>query len=336
MRKNIIIFISIILFFILCAALFYLGSQNKKENTTNIELNEISLENSIKKAYYSTVTIQSYLNNQIDKVGSGFIYKTDENKAYILTNNHVIENSTSINIINSNNKIISATLLGFDLDFDVAILSIPLNDQIKVVTLGNSDKMKLGDSVFAIGTPNDLMYQNTVTKGIISSINRYVSLNQDQMRVIQTDAAINPGNSGGPLLNINGEVIGVVTLKLENEEGISFAIPINDLKKHLVKLENKEKIIKANLDIKITNLNDSKTINQLGLTSDSNVDVGVMIIENYNDYLKKGNIIIAIDNIEIKDVNHFIYIISKYDVDDEISIRYYDQKNIKNTILKLS
>ena len=345
MRGKVIILIEVIFVMLFCVIVFYLGYTLNKKNitTTNINIIESSLEKSIDKIYDATVTIQNYSNGLLIGTGSGFVYKEDDEKGYILTNYHVISEGTIINVTYNNDKVVTANLLGYDELLDIAVLSVSKEGILKIATFGDSEKLKLGDTLIAIGTPADFNYKGTISKGIVSALDRYVILNdkQEMMKVIQTDAAINPGNSGGPLININGDVIGINSLKLGEEndiEGISFAIPITDIKKYLTRLEKKEEIVRGNLDIDVVNLSESSTINRLGLTSDGQVDVGVMIIDVAENIttLEKGNIIIAIDDIEIKNTNHFNYIISKYDVNDEISIRYYDGKSIKTIKLKLS
>ncbi|MGI6334649.1 MAG: trypsin-like peptidase domain-containing protein [Saccharofermentanales bacterium] len=159
--------------------------------------------------------------------GSGFIITDD---GYVVTNNHVIEGANTITVVMENGNIYSAVLLGGDSRTDLAVLKIDDND-LPTVTLGDSGELQVGELAVAIGNPLGEL-SGTVTAGIISALNRTITLDNQQMNLLQTDAAINPGNSGGALFNSFGEVIGINTAKniQTGIEGLGFAIPINDAK----------------------------------------------------------------------------------------------------------
>lgn len=196
----------------------------------------------------SIVTIASYSDvnpggffgdsNFFGGTGSGIAFAADEEQLYIVTNYHVIESATEIEVIFSNGETVLATPLGFHSRMDVAVLSVDIKDaeakadSIVLATFGDSDTVEIGELAIAIGNPLGLEYASTVTSGIISALGREVSFDaySTQVNLIQTDAAINPGNSGGALLNAKGEVIGINSAKYVDEsvEGIGFAIPIND------------------------------------------------------------------------------------------------------------
>ena len=167
--------------------------------------------------------------------GSGFIYTAD---GYIVTNQHVVANASSINVTLYNGDTYPATLVGSDSDYDVAVLKIDAKD-LPAVTLGSSTDVNVGDTVMAIGNPlGELTY--SLTDGLISALDRLITTGSGNdsttMNMLQTNCAINPGNSGGPLFNSYGEVIGITTAKYStsssgtNVEGLGFAIPINDVK----------------------------------------------------------------------------------------------------------
>ena len=167
--------------------------------------------------------------------GSGIIFSQQDNLLYIMTNYHVIQDSTSINITFSDNSTAEASVLGYDEASDVAVLTVDYSslsqdtkDDIAVAVIGDSDNLKVGNGSIAIG--NALGYGMSVTTGPISALDREVQMTDGSMTLIQTQAAINPGNSGGALLNTNGEVIGINTVKYSDTdvEGMGFAIPIND------------------------------------------------------------------------------------------------------------
>lgn len=161
--------------------------------------------------------------------GSGFIYTAD---GYIVTNQHVVANASSINVTLYNGDTYPATLVGSDSDYDVAVLKIDAKD-LPAVTLGNSTDVNVGDTVMAIGNPlGELTF--SMSSGIVSCVNRAINVEGTPFNMIQVDASINPGNSGGPLMNLYGEVVGIVSAKYSSYadttvEGLGFAIPINDV-----------------------------------------------------------------------------------------------------------
>lgn len=178
--------------------------------------------------------------------GSGVVYKKGEGKAFIVTNHHVIEGASDIEVSLSDGTRVKARLLGSDVWTDLAVLEIDGEHIKKVASFGNSDNINLGEPVIAIGNPLGLEFSGSVTQGIISGLNRTipVDINQDGVPdwnadVMQTDAAINPGNSGGALVNIKGEVIGINSMKIAQEavEGIGLSIPITSAKPIIEDLE---------------------------------------------------------------------------------------------------
>lgn len=174
------------------------------------------------------VTCQSSANFSSSSVGSGIIMSED---GYIITNNHVIEGMTTIQVVLDDGETYDARLIGSDSRSDLAVIKINASN-LKAAEFGDSDKLEQGDPAIAIGNPAGLQLQNTVTYGIISAINRDIIVEDRTMTLIQTDASINPGNSGGPLVNEFGQVIGINTVKvgISYYEGLGFAIPINTAK----------------------------------------------------------------------------------------------------------
>lgn len=187
--------------------------------------------------------------------GSGIIVSKTENELLILTNNHVVEGTTSLSVQFINEKSLDATIKGSSVVRDIAIISIPLKNideetanAIKIATMGDSKNLKVGSGVIAIG--NALGYGQSVTTGVISALNRTVTIDNTKNSMIQIDAAINGGNSGGALLNSNGEVIGINSAKYSSNgysseasiEGMGFAIPISDVSELIEQLMNGETI----------------------------------------------------------------------------------------------
>ncbi|HJF32545.1 MAG TPA: trypsin-like peptidase domain-containing protein [Sporosarcina psychrophila] len=167
--------------------------------------------------------------------GSGVIYKIEGDKAFIVTNNHVIEGAEKLEVSLESGETTTAKLVGKDALSDLAVLTIDAKYAKTVLEFGDSDTLRAGDEVIAIGNPLGLDFSGTVTQGIISAVNRSINVNTSagewEMNVIQTDAAINPGNSGGALLNAAGQVIGINSLKISESgvEGLGFAIPSNEV-----------------------------------------------------------------------------------------------------------
>lgn len=217
--------------------------------------------------------------------GSGVIYKKANGKAYIITNNHVVEGASKLTVSLSNGKEVEGKLLGSDSLTDLAVVEISADHVEKVASFGDSSSLKAGESVIAIGNPLGKDLSRTVTQGIISGVDRTVSVDtsagQTEMNVIQTDAAINPGNSGGALLNTKGEVIGINSMKISESgvEGIGFAIPSNDVKPIAEELMSKGKIERPFIGIGMMDLEqvpENYQTGTLGL-SGSQLNKGVYI-----------------------------------------------------------
>jgi serine protease Do len=180
---------------------------------------------------------------QTSGIGSGFIFDAS---GYILTNEHVINGASEIDVyVQGYDTPFKATLLGSSYSLDLAVLKIVNDKPLPALPIGNSDNSQVGDWVVAIGNPYDFDY--SVTAGVLSAKERSISIDDPQgvknyQHLIQTDTAINPGNSGGPLLNLNGEVIGINTAINANAQGMGFAIPTSTISSVLDKLKNNETI----------------------------------------------------------------------------------------------
>lgn len=162
-------------------------------------------------------------------VGSGVIF---DKKGYIVTNNHVVGNNRQVNVALSDGQVVTGKVIGTDSVTDLAVVKIPGSDKLPVAEFGNSDSLQPGETAVAIGNPLGLEFRGTVTVGVISALNRTLDDVEQQIKLIQTDAAINPGNSGGALCTADGKVIGINSAKIATAgvEGMGFAIPINQVK----------------------------------------------------------------------------------------------------------
>ncbi len=195
--------------------------------------------------------------------GSGIIYKEKDGKAYVVTNHHVVEGAEEVEVVLNSDTRIPAKVLGTDSFTDLAVLQIDGKKVSTIADLGSSKDLKVGDTVIAIGNPLGMNFANTVTKGIVSGLDRSVSIDTNGdgqpdwiTEVIQTDAAINPGNSGGALINSKGKVIGINSMKIAKTsvEGIGFAIPIDEAQPIMKQLEKNGEIARPFIGISTASL----------------------------------------------------------------------------------
>ena len=296
-----------------------------------------SLAAAVDKIYDAVAMVSAYQNDTLISTGSAFVYKTDNNYGYLLTNYHVVEGADSITLTMSDDTEAEATVLGGDEYLDLAVLRVDKSNVSMVANIGNSEDMNLGDTVFTVGTPMGEEYRGTVTSGILSGKDRMVSVsvsnsnsNDWVMRVLQFDASINPGNSGGPLLNANGEVIGICSLKLVDDEieGMGFAIPIEYAMNHIESLEKGEEIEWPVLGVSMVNANDTTGLYRNGITIDRNITEGVVVVQAERGSgaaeagLTTGDVITAIDGEEVADSAYLRYELYQHQAGDTIKITY--------------
>ncbi|MGV3042273.1 S1C family serine protease [Staphylococcus rostri] len=247
-------------------------------------------------------------------IGSGVIYQRTQNEAYIVTNNHVIEGASSIKVQLHNSKQVSAELVGTDSLTDIAVLKIKNRNDIKAIDFADSSKVKTGDSVFAMGNPLGLEFANTVTSGIISASERTIdaetSAGSNKVTVLQTDAAINPGNSGGALVDINGNLVGINSMKISapQVEGIGFAIPSNEVKLVIEQLVKNGEVKRPSVGIGMLNVSDIPASYQKQFKVDSGVYVAE--VQRSQIDLKRGDIITKVDDQDVEndsDLRSYLY-----------------------------
>lgn len=311
-----------------------------KGNNTN------DITKSIKKVKDAVVTIETRNGSVRESTGTGFVYKTTLNKAYLITNQHVVDN-LGVTVINSKGEETEGTVIGSDAKLDIAIVEIPKKYALKKVTFGSSDKVEIGEEIFTIGSPMGREYAGTVTMGIISGKERKVptvmeDYNEWYMNVLQFDANINPGSSGGPLFNKDGEVIGVCVMKLiQNEiEGMGFAIPIEQVKTYLDTLEKGKDIEWPELGIAMVEVGNVAELNSRGITVPEDIYSGIVVLEikensNADNKLKVGDIITKIDNEEISESSEVKYGLMTHKKGDTITIKVIrngKEKNINITL----
>ena len=254
--------------------------------------------------------------------GSGFVICKD----FIATNYHVVQGSEKIYINTIDGRNLTGTTYDSDKTLDLAFIKVD-DLGVEPLQLGDSDKIKVGEMVLAIGNPLGVLGSPTVTFGIISALKRTIYAGDTiSENLIQTDAAINPGNSGGPLVNLNGEIIGITSAIIANVQGIGFAIPINILKILLNSIQKYGKIIRPQIGINGVTIND--TISKYyGLP----VNYGVWVVESfpgsaaYKYGIRRGDIIIELDGKEVISVEDL-----KYKLETLMEKEYVNLKVLRN------
>ncbi len=319
--------------------------------SSDMKLDETGIATSVGKIYDATVTIQNYQNGRLTSSGSGFIYKKEGEYAYVLTNHHVVEDATKLLLTLSNDDQIEGEVLGSDPYLDLAVVRISSEKVSLVAEIGTSDDSNIGDTVFTVGTPVGYEYRGSVTKGTLSGKNRMVTVSINStsdwvMNVLQVDAAINPGNSGGPLLNANGEVIGINSLKLVEDqiEGMGFAIPIEYAMKYVDDLEAGRELERPFVGISMLNVSDSYRVYQYGIRLDPEIEEGVVVTSVSTGSgaekagIKKGDVITAVNGTSVSNAAYLKYLLYQHEVGDTIEITYIrdqKQKTVEVTLTKL-
>lgn len=270
--------------------------------------------------------------------GSGVIYKTEGDKAYIVTNNHVIDNAETIEVIMKDGQSVEAQLIGKDSLTDLAVLTIPKKYAKTTIDFADSDKIKVGSLAIAIGSPLGSEFSSSVTQGVVSGLNRTIPVDTDgdgesdwEMSLLQTDAAINPGNSGGALVNTQGQLIGINSSKLAMSavEGMGFAIPSNDVEMITKQLEENGKVIRPVLGVvayDLSLLNTQARVDTLKL--DPEMTKGALVArlvsgsEAEKAGIKKYDVITKVDDKEIEDPNDLRHVLLSHNVGDKIKITF--------------
>ncbi len=320
----------------------------------NVDVNSeiVQAAEKVKPAVVNVVNIQEQTNiftRQTKKqdvgIGSGIVFDKKNGKAYIVTNNHVIQGATDVEVALADGKRVKAEILGSDALTDLAVISIDEKYAKAVAHLGDSTNLKPGEPAIAIGNPLGLEFSQTVTVGVISSNNRTIknSLNMDT-EVIQTDAAINLGNSGGPLVNINGDVIGINSAKIaaSGVEGLGFAIPISNAKPVIDELIKYHRVKRPYMGIEPLDLSQvSLRDRTLVLKLPTSVNDGVVILSVGGPAelagLKRADVIVKLDDNPIKtsaDLRNYLYKNKK--IGDKMKVTYYRDGKLLNTTLTLS
>lgn len=348
------------------------GNQATNNNSNTVTQtsykNETSTTQAVNKVKDAVVSVITYSSNrqsslfgtdetdtdpdsqQIASEGSGVIYKKNGNDSYLVTNTHVIKGASKVDIRLADGTKVPGEIVGSDTFSDIAVVKISSEKVTTVAEFGDSSQLNVGETAIAIGSPLGSEYANTVTQGIISSLDRTVSLKSEDgqaisTKAIQTDTAINPGNSGGPLVNIQGQVIGITSSKIASNgktsvEGLGFAIPSNDAQNIIKQLETDGKVTRPALGIQMVNLANvgANDLRKLNIPSSLTSGVVVRSVQSNmpaNGHLQKYDVITKVDDKEIAsstDLQHALY---THAIGDTIKITYYRNGKEETTSIKL-
>ena len=340
--------------------------------TTTVSKTAVKNENSttqavdkVKDAVVSVITYSSNSQNsllgsdetdtdtnaeQVYSEGSGVIYKKEGNTAYLVTNTHVINGAKKVDIRLADGTKVSGEIVGSDTYSDIAVVKIAADKVTTVAEFGDSSQLTVGETAIAIGSPLGSEYANTVTQGIVSSLNRNVSLKSEDgqaisTNAIQTDTAINPGNSGGPLINIQGQVIGITSSKIASNggtsvEGLGFAIPANDVINIIKQLEKDGKVTRPALGIHMVNLSNLSTTDLQKLKLPGNVTSGVAVRSVQknmpaNGHLQQYDVITKIDDKAISSTTELQSALYSHSIGDSMTVTYYRDGKEETTTIKL-
>ena len=331
----------------------------KNENSTTQAVDKV------KDAVVSVITYSSNSQNslitsdetdtdtnaeQVFSEGSGVIYKKEGDTAYIVTNTHVINGAKKVDIRLADGTKVPGDIVGSDTYSDIAVVKIAADKVTTVAEFGDSNQLTVGETAIAIGSPLGSEYANTVTQGIVSSLNRNVSLKSEDgqaisTNAIQTDTAINPGNSGGPLINIQGQVIGITSSKIASNggtsvEGLGFAIPANDVINIIKQLEKDGKVTRPALGIHMVNLSNLSTTDLQKLKLPGNVTSGVAVRSVQknmpaNGHLQQYDVITKIDDKAISSTTELQSALYSHSIGDEMTVTYYRNGKEEKTKIKL-
>ena len=344
------------------------GEQNSAAVTQTASNNENSTTKAVDKVKNAVVSVITYSANsqnslfgsaetdtdtnteQVSSEGSGVIYKKEGNFAYLVTNTHVINGAKKVDIRLADGTKVPGEIVGSDTYSDIAVVKIAADNVTTVAEFGDSDQLTVGETAIAIGSPLGSEYANTVTQGIVSSLNRNVSLKSEDgqaisTKAIQTDTAINPGNSGGPLINIQGQVIGITSSKIASNggtsvEGLGFAIPANDVKNIIKQLEKDGKVTRPALGIQMVNLSNLSSTDLQRLNVPSSVTSGVVVRSVQtsmpaNGHLQQYNVITKVDDKAISSTTELQSALYSHSIGDSMTITYYRNGKEETTTIKL-
>lgn len=283
--------------------------------------------------------------------GSGAVYKIEDDRAYIFTNNHVVDGSDAIEILFQDGTRATAEVEGADVWTDLAVLSVDASTVDTAIEFGDSENLTVGEPAIAIGSPLGTEFASSVTSGIISGIGRTVPVDTDtdgeydwEMTALQTDAAINPGNSGGPLINIAGQVVGINSMKISSAtvEGMGFAIPSNDAVEIINQLEQNGEVVRPFLGITMIDLayiSGTQRAEELNLPEDVSDGVVITRVENNSSAASAGleprDVLVTFGGEEVTNSVNLRKLIYTTEVGETVEIEFYRNGEPRVTTMEM-
>ena len=338
---------------------------NSTTSVTTSYKNSTDISEAVKKVQNAVVSVITYAESsssvindessndesQISSEGSGVIYKKDGKSAYLVTNTHVLNGSTNVDILLADGNKVPGEVVGSDVYSDISVVKISSEKVTDVAEFGDSGSLTVGETAIAIGSPLGTEYANSVTQGIISSLGRNVTLQSENgenisTTALQTDAAINPGNSGGPLINNQGQVIGITSSKISTNgqtsvEGMGFAIPSNDVVNIINQLEKNGTVTRPALGIQMMDLSNLTTSDFSKLNLPSSVKSGILVRSVQQGMpadgkLQKNDVITKVDNTDVESTSDLQSALYKHSIGDEVEITYYRDGKSQTVKIKLT
>ena len=362
---KIAIIIGVILLIIILNAIFTNVNKNDHTNDSALTPTNKHYTDTMKSAnstVKSVVTVEnegtkntSVPNNTSkadNEIGSGVVYKKVGDSLFIMTNAHVVGNKDKQKITFGNNKSVQGKVIGTDKWSDIAVIKAKsADDSVKAITTGNSNHLVLGEPIIVVGNPLGVDFKESVSDGIVSGLDRHVPVDIDKddsydvlMKAFQINAPVNPGNSGGAVVDRDGKLIGIVSLKIDmdNVEGMGFAIPINDAQKIAAHLEKEGKIEYPNTGIKIKNVADIDDDERQSIKLPDSVKNGIIVgevkpnVPGDKSGLKKDDVIVELDGKRIEDNLRYRQIIFNHREDKStLKAKVYRDGKVINIDIKL-
>jgi serine protease Do len=369
---KILIVVAIIVLLILIQAIFKNVDDNGSSNhnafndTQDTDKTYTATMKNANNAIHSVVTVDndtSSGNSSADKetqeadkqneLGSGVVYKKVDDSIYVLTNAHVVGNKKEQKITYGNDKITIGKVIGSDKFSDIAVIKAKVkgNQDVKPMKLGDSSTLVLGEPIIVVGNPLGNDFKGSVSDGIISGLNRHVPVDIDKddqydvlMNAFQMDAPVNPGNSGGAVIDRNGKLVGIASLKIDmdNVEGMAFAIPINDAQSIAKQLETKGKVNYPNTGVKIVNVADLDDAARSTINLPNDVNKGIVVADIKKDSLgdksglQKNDVIVELDGKDVEDNLRYRQIIFAHKDDlKTLPAKIYRDGKVKDINIKL-
>ena len=342
-----------------------ISPSSSKTTVSTSYKNTTDTTKAVKKVQNAVVSVITYtgsnqegvINNestsdpQVASEGSGVIYKKEGKYAYLVTNTHVLNGAKNPDILLADGSKVPGEVVGSDVYSDISVVRISSEKVKDVAEFGDSNSLTVGETAIAIGSPLGTEYANSVTQGIISSLGRNVTLQSEDGQnisttALQTDAAINPGNSGGPLINIQGQVIGITSSKISHTgqtavEGMGFAIPSNDVVNIIKQLEKTGTVTRPALGIQMLDLSNIATSDLAKLRLPSSVKSGILVRSVQEgmpaeNKLQKYDVITKVDDKDVESTSDLQSALYRHSLGDELKVTYFRDGKEATTTIKLT